>query len=150
MTTVTASFAIDRPVGEVFAYAADRRNRREMLPDNFTDFELGDGPTEGLGATFRFTIRSGRGDAASETTIVAFNPPTSFTEQTRTGDYSYQTRWSFLPDCDGAIVHLTVEYPAPAGILNRLLDRGVARRALRRSLMVELVRLAAAIEGKAR
>ena len=146
MPVVTAHVHITRPPGEVFAFAADRRNRGRMLPDNFTRFRLLTDTATGTGARFAFTLQTDRGAYDSVTELVDYQPPVRFAEETVSGDFTYHTDWRFAAHEDGTAVVAETRYPPPAGWLDRLLDRFIGRRAVHHSLLVELVRLKQLIE----
>ena len=147
MPAVTAEIDIARPPGEVFTFAADRRNRARMLPDNFTAFRLLTDAATGAGARFAFTIQTDRGAYDSVTELIEYQPFARFAEETVSADSSYHTDWRFTAHGEGTTVLAETRYAAPAGWLNRLLDRLIGRRAVRHSLLVELVRLKQLIEG---
>ena len=141
MSLVTATVEIARPVEDVFAYVADRRNRRRLLPDNFTDVRVLTEESTGPGARFAFTVHTDRGSYESVTELVSSEPPHTVVERTTDGDLTYETHWRFAPATGGAAVTMGTRYPPPASWMNRLLDRFVGQRALRQSLLVELLRL---------
>ena len=146
-TTLSTNLAIDRPLATVFAYAGNRHTRLLLLPDNFSGARVLDGP-EGVGARFAFTLQTDRGAYDSITEVIAWEPPRSFTERTNDGSTEYETAWSFAPSGEGTLVTLTTRYPAPARLLDRLIERLFAHKALRTSLLAELVRLKQRLEGE--
>ncbi len=127
---VEAQIIIGCPRSEVFDRFSDRRARLRLLPDNFTDARLLDGPRSGEGARFTFTLRGGRGAYTSITEVVRCRRPETLVERTRDGETEYETSWRF-DDEDGGTrtrVHVRMEYPRARGLAARLLDRH--RRAL--------------------
>jgi uncharacterized membrane protein len=146
MAVVRAAVEIARPAAAVFAVAADRRARLRLLPDNFTHPHLLTEHTTGPGARFAFTIHTDRGAYDSVTEIVGYEPPAAFLERTTQGDTVYDVHWRFTPVPDGTRVELELRYRPSGGPVAWLLGR-FARRALRYSLMVELVRLKQMIEA---
>jgi len=145
--SVWAEIHIDRPPEEVFAFAADQRNRARLLPDNFTDARVLTSHSSGVGARLAFTIQMDRGSYESVTEIVRHDPPHGFRERTTDADTIYETDWRFSPDAAGARVVLESRFPDPARWTERLILRLSGRRLLRQSLMVELIRLKLALEG---
>lgn len=146
MSVVKATVQIARPIDDVFAYAADQRNRGRLLPDNFAGFRLLTDAATGPGARFAFTIHTDRGAYDSLTEMIAAEPSVHFAERTTSGDFTYETHWRFTTRGTGTAVTVVMRYPPPAGWLNRLLDRFVGQRALRQSLLVELIRLKHLVE----
>jgi hypothetical protein len=148
MRAVRVTVEVACPPEAVFAFAADRRNRFRLLPDNFTGFRLLTESPDAVGARFAFTVRTDRGAYDSVTELIAREPPRRLTERTMEGDYVYETVWSFAPADGGTAVTVEMRYPLPPGVINRLLDTLIGRRALRRSLLVEALRLKQAMEGR--
>lgn len=148
MNRTSVELAISAPVALAFAYAADRRTRITLLPDNFTPVRLLSDETAAVGARFSFTVHTDRGAYESVTEMTEYHPDTGFTERTTSPDITYETTWQFTAGEDGITIARTeMRYPAPSGFANRLLDRLVGQRALRHSLLVELVRLKQQLEG---
>lgn len=146
MSTVAAAVMIERPVDEVFRFAADQRHRVRLLPDNFSNVRLLSEQSSGLGARIAFTIHTDRGAYQSVSEIIAHDPPRAFAERSTDGDTTYESWWWFAAEGSGTRVTLETRYPDPRGWTNRLLHRLAGRRMLRHSLLVELVRLKLAVE----
>lgn len=146
MPGVTAALRIDRPIGDVYAAVADYRTRIRLLPDNFTNVRLLTDADADPGARFAFTIHTDRGAYVSVTEMTAAEPPHHIAERTTSDDGAYETHWRFAPDGAETAVSLETRYIAPGGWLAGLLDRLFGQRALRHSLLVELVRLKQVLE----
>jgi hypothetical protein len=144
--TISADIHIDRPLEEVFAFAADQHNRARLLPDNFTDAHVLTGHSSGVGARLSFTIHMDRGSYESISEIVAHEPPHSFRERTRDEDTTYETEWRFAVAEGGTRVMMEQHYQDPARWTERLIQRIAGRRLMHQSLMVELIRLKMALE----
>ncbi len=147
MRSVTATLRIERPIGEVYAAVADYRTRIRLLPDNFTDVRLLSDTTTGPGARFTFTLHTDRGAYVSVTEMTVAEPPHHIAERTTSDDGAYEAHWRFMPDGAGTSAGLETRYTPPGGRLAGLLDRLFGRRALRHSLLVELVRLKQMLEA---
>lgn len=146
MGTVAVEVVIERPVAEVFTFAADQRHRARLLPDNFTDVRLLTPHSTGLGVRLAFTIHMDRGSYESVSEIIVYDPPRTFTERTTDAAAVYETDWRFTSAAAGTRVTLATRYPDPPTRIARLLDRLAGRRMLRQSLLVELLRLKLALE----
>lgn len=146
MTVVHVALDIAAPTETVFAAAADRRTRLRLLPDNFTHARLLTPHATGPGARFAFTIRTDRGAYESVTELIGYEPPAALAERTTQEDTVYDVHWRFTPTPGGTRVELELHYRPSGGLVEWLLGR-FARRALRHSLMVELVRLKQLVEA---
>ena len=146
MRRVTATLRIERPVDLVYAAVADYRTRVRLLPDNFIDVRLLTDDSDVPGARFGFTVRTDRGAYASVTEMTSAEPPVHIAERTSDGSTTYDTAWQFVPEGPVTAVTLETRYEPPAGPLQGLLDRLFGQRALRHSLLVELVRLKRLVE----
>jgi hypothetical protein len=144
--TISADIHINRPLADVFAFAADQHNRARLLPDNFTDARVLTPHSSGVGARLAFTIHMDSGSYESITEIVAHDPPHSFRERTRDEDTTYETEWRFTAAEGGTRVVMEQHYQDPARWTERLLQRIAGRRLMRQSLMVELIRLKLELE----
>ncbi len=146
MAVVRAAVEITGSAEAVFAAAADRRTRLRLLPDNFTHARLLTPHATGPGARFAFTIRTDRGAYESVTELIGYEPPAALVERTTQADTVYDVHWRFTPTPGGTRVELELHYRPGGGLVERLLGH-FARRALRHSLMVELVRLKQIVEA---
>lgn len=147
MGVVRVSLPVERPADDVFHFAADQRNRCRLLPDNFTDIRMLTEQSTEPGARFAFTIRTDRDAYESVTELVATTPPISFIERTSDGAAAYQTEWRIVGAEGVAVVTMETSYPPSRGLLARWTDRLLGQTALRRGMMLELVRLKQALEG---
>lgn len=146
MAVIQAAVEIAGTAEAVFAAAADRRTRLRLLPDNFTHARLLTPHATGPGARFAFTIHTDRGAYESVTELIGYEPPVALVERTTQGSTVYDAHWRFTPLANGTRVELELHYRPGGGLVERLLGR-FARRALRHSLMVELVRLKQLVEA---
>jgi len=146
MGEVVASIELERPPEEAFAVVADPAQRRRLLPDNFQDVRVVSETERGPGTVMRFTIAMPGSEHESEVAVTAWEPPRSLTEAAR-GDSPYTMRWTFAPRDGGSSVTVRMTYTSTGSVLHRLVERWFGRRALEQSLMVELLRLKAIVEG---
>jgi uncharacterized protein YndB with AHSA1/START domain len=146
MPAVTASIEIAAPPEQPFAVVADPQRRRRLLPDNFRDFRVVSETTSGPGTRTAFRIATPQGDHPSEIELTEWNPPHTLSERAL-GDSPYTIRWSFEPAPEGTHITARMDYTVSGTIFHRMIERWFARRALQQSLMVELLRLKAAVEG---
>jgi uncharacterized protein YndB with AHSA1/START domain len=146
MPAVNASIEIGRPPDEVFAAVADPETRRRLLPDNFTGYRVISETRSGPGTRTAFRIVTGEGAYESEIELAEWDPPRALTERA-SGESPYTMRWSFVPAGDGTRVAVEMDYRVEGTFLHRLVERWFARRALERSVLVELLRLKQLLEG---
>jgi hypothetical protein len=145
--SVRAAVRVERPVADVFPFAADQRNRGRLLPDNFSRVRVLSEHSVGVGARLAFTIETDRGSYDSVSEITAYDPPDTFAERGSDGTTSYETVWRFAAEGSGTRVSMAMSYPDSPRWTERLLDRLAGRRMLRHSLLVELTRLKLAMEA---
>lgn len=149
MPQVEAALVIAATPTALFARVGDPEQRRRLLPDNFSGFErLTDGPP-GLGTRYAFLIATPTGPDRQEVEITAWEPPHALTERTP-GPDGYTVTWRFVegPGAGETRASALMEYRAAGSIMHRLLDRWFGRQALRQSMLVELLRLKAAVEDE--
>jgi uncharacterized protein YndB with AHSA1/START domain len=140
MPRITVSIDVERPPEETFEVVADPALRRRMLPDNFRDYRVESEVERGPGARTSFRIVTPHGDHRSEVEVTDWDPPRSLTEQAL-GSSPYTMHWRFDPGPIGTHVALTMDYTVEGTIVHRWIERWFARRALQRSVLVELMRL---------
>jgi uncharacterized protein YndB with AHSA1/START domain len=145
---VTAELEVAAPAEEAFAVVADPDRRRRLLPDNFSGFRVLSETRAGPGTRTAFRITTPQGDHETLIEVTDWNPPHSLTEQA-IGESPYSVRWTFTPAAGGARVTATMDYEVGGSPLHRLVERWFARRVLRQSLLVELLRLKELLAGGA-
>lgn len=144
---VAVELNIAKPSPEVFAIAADRRQRIKLLPDNFSGVHIMPGPVEGTGARFAFQVETSRGSYRSVTEVIVWEPPISFVEQTDDGESRYETRWRFRHHAEGTAVSMEMHYQSAGSRLLRWLTGRFERHALQQTMLVELYRLKEMVES---
>lgn len=110
MISVKSSDVIDRPVGDVFAYAADQSNEPEWHTDVLEIKPTPGSPDSGVGSKWIVTIRfMGRNEYEVEVTAFEVNRRVEIT--TRTGPLRPTTNYLFEPEGDGTRFTRTVDIP---------------------------------------
>jgi uncharacterized membrane protein len=100
----------------------------------------------GPGTRTAFRIVTPQGAYDSEIELTEWDPPRSLTERAL-GENPYTMRWTFEPLGTGTRVAVAMDYRVEGTFLHRLVERWFARRALERSVLVELIRLKQLLEA---
>jgi hypothetical protein len=146
--SVRAEVRIARPRAAVFAFLADQRNRARLLPDNFTDVIVLTPGAGDVGARFIFTIHTDRGAYDSETELIANEPQSYLAERTTDSETTYETHWRLTEHENETLIIAETRYPRAGNLITRVFARTFGRRALQQSLLIELLRLKQAVEGR--
>ncbi len=144
---VQTGLLIPRPVPEVFAFAADLRNRSRFLPANHRDFQVLTRNFQGVDARASYELAVGGHSRRLELRIAEYEEERRFVERSGVDEPTFTTTWGFATAPGGTQVTMTVEYRAVPGLLGALADLLLARGRIRRNYAEQLCRLKQAMEA---
>lgn len=144
MITVTESVSIDRPIGEVFAYVADARNRPEWDSSVISE-ELTSPEPIGVGSTIHTRMKVVGRIVEFDWRIERFESPSGMTVTSTAGQMQTTLHFELAPTATGCIVRASIE-ATPEGLM-RLVEPMIAE-AIRSNLATGLGRAKAILEGR--
>ena len=134
-------------MSEVFAFAADLRNRSRFLPTNHRDFQVLTQNFQGVGARASYELAVGGHSRRLELRLAEYAEGDHFVERSGVDEPTFTTTWGFAAAPGGTLVTLTVEYRAVPGFLGTLANLLLARGRIRRNYAEQLRRLKQALQG---
>jgi len=147
LVTLEVNVTIRQEARTIFAFLADQRNRRLILPADWTDFRVITPYSRGVGARALFILRLPWRNAPVTVEMLALEEPVRLVERAVGAQMAFDILWSLEPVGGGMTrVTLRSSYVPAGGVLGLLLDRLVTRRLLRRDYRQELVRLKREVE----
>ena len=134
-------------MSEVFAFAADLRNRSRFLPTNHRDFQVLTKNFQGVGARASYELAVASVSRRLELRIAEYAEGDHFVERSGADEPTFTTTWGFAAAPGGTQVTITVEYRTVRGFLGTLVDMLLARGRIRRNYAEQLRRLKQALQG---
>lgn len=145
MTKISASLVINKPIQEVFDYAASPHNGPAFIPNlNENSNVVPEQP--GVGQKFDWRFNMGGVDLKGNAEVTEYDAPHKVKIVT-SGDSSSTWIYSFQEENGNTKVTLEVEYTVAETALQRLVNRVVVERLNQRTAEQSLENLKTILEG---
>lgn len=145
MAKISASLVINKPIQEVFDYAATPKNGPAFIP-NLNENSNVEPEQPGVGQKFDWRFNMGGVDLRGNAEVTEFEAPHKVTVVT-SGDTSSTWAYSFQDENGNTKVTLEVEYEVAESALQKLANRVVVERLNQRTAEQSLENLKTILEG---
>ena len=145
MSKVSASVNINKPIAEVFAYAASAANGPAFIPNLNENTNIT--PQEpGVGQTFDWRFNMGGVDLRGKAQVTEYDVPNR-AKIVSTGDTNSTWTYSFHEENDATKVTLDVEYELAENAAQKLANKVVVEKLNQKSAEQSLGNLKTILEG---